>query len=548
MNIKDLVDLCQKGDEQALSLLYMNYSGKMMKICLRYISDPTIAQDLLHDGFIIIFTSICSLRNPEKLESWMKKIIKNITLRYLSQTSTITNISLTDISEEEEPSENPFSPDSISYNQMLDMVENLPEGYCKVFKLAVLEGMSHKEIGELLGIAPHSSSSQLFRAKALLRKMLTGHRIVIVLTLLLLFPMLYDYLDIEKKTLAIKEVPSTGTVTRQPEAEKEPEERNITESRQMPDYDDEKRRDIASIKQTAPLPDILPLTVYGIKETVNKSLFINPFKTANTTKKDWVAYSFPQAALPQKKKSGKWKLMLAGSLGPQLAQSLYKLMPTPQTDATSGHLPQQVSTWEEYYSYLNTRYQQGTLGNDSVGLMQVAEGNSGRIVEHRHHDAPITVGLSISKNLSGQWNLETGMQYTYLKSEFSTGGQYRILEIQKLHYIGIPMRFSYRLWNYKRLSCYVSAGIQIDIPVKGTLQTSHTTDSIPNLLGHRSLAPSLQWSVNTNAGIQYHITPYTSIYIEPTVNYYIPDGSELRTIRKEHPFTFTIPMGIRFSW
>ena len=548
MNIKDLVDLCQKGDEQGLNLLYMNYSEKMMKICLHYIPEPTIAQDLLHDGFIIIFTSIRSLRNPEKLESWMKKFMKNIALRYLNQTSIVTNIPLTDISEEEEPSETPFYPDFVSYHQMLDMVDNLPEGYRKVFKLAVLEGLSHKEIGELLGIAPHSSSSQLFRAKALLRKMLTGYRVVIVLVLLLLFPMLYEYLHKEKRTIAFKEIRSTGTATQYPKTEKRPEERNVIESRRMPHYDEGKCRNITAINRTAPLPDVLPLTIPETQDYASKLFITNPFITVNRTKRDGISYSFPQTKLLQNKKSSKWKLMLTGSLGPQLAQSLYKLMATPQTDASSGHLPQQVSTWEEYYSYLNTRYQQGILGNDSVGLMQVAESNSGRIIEHQHHEAPITAGLSLSKKLNGPWSLKTGLNYTYLKSEFSTGEEYHILETQKLHYIGIPLRLSYRFWNYKRLSCYASAGIQIDIPVKGTLQTSHTTDSIPNLLKRQSLTPPIQWSVNTNAGIQYYISPHTSIYIEPTVNYYIPDGSELRTIRKEHPFTFTMPIGIRFSW
>lgn len=181
MDTKALVTLCQKGNGQALSLLYANYSEKMLKVCLRYIPDPTIAQDLLHDGFVIIFTSIHSLRNPEKLEYWMKKIMRNLALQYLNHANANPTIPLTDIPEEEEPAENPFCPDFISYDKMLDIVESLPEGYCKVFKLAVLEGLSHKEIGDLLGIAPHSSSSQLFRAKILLKKMLAGYRVFIVL-------------------------------------------------------------------------------------------------------------------------------------------------------------------------------------------------------------------------------------------------------------------------------------------------------------------------------------------------------------------------------
>ena len=106
MDIKELVDLCKKGNEQALSLLYKTYSKKMMGICLHYIPDKQIAQDLLHDGFIVIFTSIKTLRTPEKLESWMGIIMKNISLRYLNQKSTNSAIPLSDIPENEEPIDN----------------------------------------------------------------------------------------------------------------------------------------------------------------------------------------------------------------------------------------------------------------------------------------------------------------------------------------------------------------------------------------------------------------------------------------------------------
>ncbi len=114
--------------------------------------------------------------------------------------------------------------------------------------------------------------------------------------------------------------------------------------------------------------------------------------------------------------------MLAGSLGPQLAQNLYKLIATPHTDGISSDFPQQVSTWEEYYSYLHTRYQQGTLGKDSIGLMQIAQNNSGRIVENQQHHAPIVVGLSQGAdqryfpggfNLSNTWFCPVLRSVTY---------------------------------------------------------------------------------------------------------------------------------------
>ena len=88
-----------------------------MRICLHYIPDKQIAQDLLHDGFIVIFTSIETLRTPEKLESWMGIIMKNISLRYLNQKSTNSAIPLSDIPEDEEPIDNPLSSDSIPYDK-----------------------------------------------------------------------------------------------------------------------------------------------------------------------------------------------------------------------------------------------------------------------------------------------------------------------------------------------------------------------------------------------------------------------------------------------
>ena len=175
MNKKELIELCKKGDKQALSWLYQAYADKMTKICLHYVTDKQIAQDLLHDGFIIIFASIDSLHSPEKLEHWMGTIMKNISLRYIKQRNLMATISLEEIGENENPIDTfPFN-DFPSYKAILSMIESLPEGYGKVFKLAVLEGLSHKEISLLLNIAPHSSSSQLSRAKNMLRKLISQY-------------------------------------------------------------------------------------------------------------------------------------------------------------------------------------------------------------------------------------------------------------------------------------------------------------------------------------------------------------------------------------
>lgn len=531
MDRKDFVDLCKKGDEQALELLYKTYSGKMLKICLRYVPDRQIAQDLLHDGFIVIFTSISSLRNPEKLESWMGIVMKNIALRYLNQNNAANLIPLSEISDEDEPAESPFSADSISYDWLMEMVERLPEGYSKVFKLAVLDGLPHKEIGDLLNIAPHSSSSQLHRAKALLKKMLIDYRIALILLLLFLIPLFYKRMHWKKQPSPLAKVANQAKV------EKGQEDKRTDTPKPIP------APPLLSADKKQPA---LPLEeIKATMPSVDKHLFTVELPEDIIPGLPAEEKLFP---LHRNRKAKKWKLMLAGSLGPQLAQNMYKLFATPRSDSDVGSaFPQEVSTWEEYYSYLNARYEEGTLG-DSVTIMNIAANNHGKIVEQQHHDAPITIGLSANKKLNERWSIETGLQYTNLKSDFSTGDEYRIQETQKIHYLGLPLRVSYRWGSFRKFSFYSTAGVQVDIPLKGKLSTSHITDSIPMHIGSHSLSVPWQWSVSGSAGVQYHLTPHVSFYIEPTVNYYIPDGSGLRTIRKEHPVTFTVPVGLRFSW
>ena len=408
------------------------------------------------------------------------------------------------------------------------MVEKLPDGYRNVFKLSVLDGLSHKEIAEILHIAPHSSSSQLSRAKMLLKMILASHRISLVLLLLFLFPILCDNWKKKEMNIYLSKFAD--------------EQVKITIGQKDEDSQCRASANTAlhCASESSPVAFSIPTTSLDTVLTAWSSIST----VEDTIVSPTLSRSFSS---PIKKVTGKWKLMLAGSLGPQLAQNLYKLIATPHSDGAVSGLPQQVSTWEDYYTYLNTRYEAGLLG-DSLGLLNVAKNNSGRIVEHQQHDAPVTIGLSFSKKLNERWNLETGLQYTYLRSVFTTGEEYKIQETQKIHYLGIPLRFSYRLWNYKRFSVYSATGIQLDIPLKGTLHSAHTTDSIPMSLGNQSLNVPLQWSINASAGIQYHVTPRISFYLEPTINYYIPDGSSLRTVRKEHPFTFTVPFGVRFSY
>jgi RNA polymerase sigma factor (sigma-70 family) len=142
----------------------------MMKVIRQYVADYDMAQDVLHDGFIIILSQIQNLRNSETLEYWMATIMKNLSLHCLSQ------IQFDDILKEPECETDAEDEYGLSYDDLLALIEQLPNGYRTVFRLAVLEGKSHHEIAEMLGISPHSSASQLARAKEKLRQLIFEYR------------------------------------------------------------------------------------------------------------------------------------------------------------------------------------------------------------------------------------------------------------------------------------------------------------------------------------------------------------------------------------
>ncbi|WP_455668321.1 sigma-70 family RNA polymerase sigma factor [Phocaeicola sp.] len=545
MEIRELVALCKSGDERALGLLYKTYSQKMMRICLHYTSSREIAEDLLHDGFIVIFTSIHSLRDPEKLEFWMGRIIKNIALRYINQNNLVTTVRLSELSDDELPEEEDFlSPDFIPYSTLLSMIDRLPEGYGNIFRLSVLEGLSHKEIAALLDIAPHSSSSQLSRAKSLLKKMIADYRMSIILFIGVLIPVFCGYLFRHSKTIEkkVQSVPGRQSIfPSEQSVPSEPVQALIPATPSAPAMPSE---EIGCPDVAARLSLLRDSQIAEIPVSVERKDTVNPSSSMQSLVAE---VSFPVFSRPSASGHSKWKFMLLGSVGSQLARNLYKWIATPQAEGVASDFPQQVNTWEEYYAYLNARSEAG-LSADSLTLMEVAGNNNGDIVEHQRHYAPITLGLSMNKKINDRWSLETGLQYTYLKSTFTTGNQFAIEEMQKLHYIGIPLKVSYRLADYKNFSFYSTVGAQVDIPLKGTLNTYHVTDSISMPMGHRSLGVPWQFSVNGGVGLQYNFSSSVGIYAEPSVHYYIPDGSNIKTIRKEHPVTFSIPVGLRISW
>lgn len=163
-----LAELVKKGDEQAVRMLYCRSVRYLTAVCSRYICDGEDVRDVLQEAFLKILASIKSFeyRGDGSLKAWMARITLNETLKFIRNNSRLQFVEL----KQEEMDKIDEEPDTegIPPVAIHEMIRELPDGYRTVFNLYVVEGKSHKEIAELLGIKADSSASQLHRAKAML--------------------------------------------------------------------------------------------------------------------------------------------------------------------------------------------------------------------------------------------------------------------------------------------------------------------------------------------------------------------------------------------
>ena len=178
MSETELVERCGKGDNLARKQLYEHYAGQLLAVCIRYVGDREVAQDVLHDAFLNIFRSIHRFvwQGEGSLKAWLVRIVVNEALACLRfrSASLSHEMVLDEIPDVDDPPEDDWA--EIPQAVILRFIQELPPGYRTVFNLYVFEGKGHKEIARLLGITEHSSSSQLFRARTLLIKKVNEYR------------------------------------------------------------------------------------------------------------------------------------------------------------------------------------------------------------------------------------------------------------------------------------------------------------------------------------------------------------------------------------
>jgi RNA polymerase sigma-70 factor (ECF subfamily) len=163
-----LIESCREGDRAAQKVLYERLAPRMFPVCIRYIGDREAAEDVLQDGFVTLFTRLDSYKGEGSFEGWARKIFVTTALMELRRKDALKMSDELDMVRGMK-SETVSQLQSIGYKDLMNLITQLPPGFRTVFNLYAVEGFTHKDIGEMLGISETTSRTQLSRARAWLQ-------------------------------------------------------------------------------------------------------------------------------------------------------------------------------------------------------------------------------------------------------------------------------------------------------------------------------------------------------------------------------------------
>ena len=155
-----------------MSQLYQMYVEELSSVCYRYVPDDNDAKDVLQNSFVKIFTSMSTFeyRDEASFRGWMIKIVVNEALHFLRERKKLLFTELHEADVQQSADEEEPASDSLSADELHQLISELPDGYRTVINLYSFEGCSHQKIAELLGITVSTSGSQLYYAKRLLSR------------------------------------------------------------------------------------------------------------------------------------------------------------------------------------------------------------------------------------------------------------------------------------------------------------------------------------------------------------------------------------------
>lgn len=175
---QNILKACQQNDRKAQFALYQLYKGKMLGLCRRYAISNAEAEDILQEAFIKVFKNINKIQKNESLGGWIRNIVVNTAIDFYRKSRYQTfEVQYEDALEK--PDNDFFILEKLTNEEIINTMQQLPNGYRMVLNLYVIEGYSHDEIAKMLNISVGTSKSQLSRAKEQLRTHLKKIGIVV---------------------------------------------------------------------------------------------------------------------------------------------------------------------------------------------------------------------------------------------------------------------------------------------------------------------------------------------------------------------------------
>ena len=170
MTEEELIRGCIRGEATCQKELFNRYASRMLGVCHRYARNAADAEDILQDAFIKIFDKMSQFKFEGSFEGWIRRIMVNTALKKYSLRRYEKEVVGYEVKDRDEDAMEPSTYAHLSQKDILDLVNNLPDGYRLIFNLYVIEGFQHEEIAEMLNIQPGTSRSQLVKARGMLQK------------------------------------------------------------------------------------------------------------------------------------------------------------------------------------------------------------------------------------------------------------------------------------------------------------------------------------------------------------------------------------------
>jgi RNA polymerase sigma factor (sigma-70 family) len=159
---------CLDGNRKSQEQLYKMFSSKMFGLCLQYSNNHDDEKDILQEGFIKVFQKLDQFDHRGSFEGWIRRIMINTALEKYRSKLYLFPITEREMKKEEQISEGAL--ERLTASDLIRLVQELSPRYRMVFNLYAIEGYTHKEISEMLGITVGTSKSNLARARGILQE------------------------------------------------------------------------------------------------------------------------------------------------------------------------------------------------------------------------------------------------------------------------------------------------------------------------------------------------------------------------------------------